>query len=383
MSLRERIAGRIRAAGPIPFAEYMERALYDEPDGYYAGRAQRSGRGGDFYTSVDVGPVFGRLLGRQIAELASPLGVGGPGSRFDVVEAAAGNGRLARDILDALQADTPDLYGAVRLTLVDRSAAAREVHTATLGPHAPRLAASQDALPPSFEGVLLANELLDALPVHPIVMTDAGLQEVFVDVAPNANPPRFVERLGAPTAPVVAHVERFAIELAPGARGEVSPAVVAWVEAAASALDRGFLLLLDYGHECRELYSASHARGTVTSFQRHQARTIDDDHSTPPWLDDPGGMDITAHVDLTAVQTAARDAGLEPVALADQTYVLLGLGAAELPEPEDTVAAIKQRLALKTLLVPGGLGSTHKVMVFAKGVDTDGLALRDRAARLT
>ena len=148
---------------------------------------------------------------------------------------------------------------------------------------------------------------------------------------------------------------------------------------AVDALTRGFLLLVDYGHEARELYSATHAAGTLTTYRRQRSAAAGDG-AAPPWLVDPGECDITAHVDLTLVRDAAEDAGARTLGVLDQTYFLLGLGAVERmnhasrESPDRGVAALRRRLALKSLLVPGGLGSTHKVMLFGKHVGTPSLA---------
>src|SRR5690348_16821564 len=156
----------------------MDAALYHPTFGYYARASQRSGRAGDFFTSVDVGPLFGELLAAQVAEMFRVLvaQAGAPGDpALDLVEAGAGNGRLSTDILRALKRDHRDCYQRLRLHLAEASATAREAQPGTLGEVADRLAASSAALPESFDGVLLANELLDAMPVHQVVMTTEGL----------------------------------------------------------------------------------------------------------------------------------------------------------------------------------------------------------------
>ena len=368
--LREVIARRIRSRGPIPFAEYMDLALYHPRYGYYAKVDRRSGRSGDFFTSVDVGTLFGELLAAQFAEMWQCLQLG---SNFDsddcnLVEAAAGSGRLALNILEALARTDPELYDAVRLTLVERSSTARASHIDTLGPHAWKLQRSTETVPAHIRGIVFANELLDALPVHPIVMTNSGLAEVYVDLH-SRDRDRFVEYLAPPSAAVLAHVERFTIELEPGWRAEVSPKAVSWVEQTGRSLDAGFLVLIDYGHNASELYSASHSSGTLTTYHRHVIGTRGS-HDPPARLLDPGVVDITAHVDLTAVRLAAEGVGLDTLAVVDQTYFLLGIGAATWPAPTEGGETIKRRLALKTLLLPGGLGSTHKVLVFGKNVGT-------------
>ena len=370
MDLRDVITSRIRAAGPLPFAEYMDLALYHPELGYYARAGRRSGRAGDFYTSVDAGPLFGELLAAQFAEMQRLAAPEGP---FDLVEAGAGNGRLARRVLDHAAAAHPALYRALRLTLVERSPTARAAQHDALGPHGGRLAQSGSELPARVRGVIFANELLDALPVHSIVMTAAGLREVHVD----SRNGHLVERSGPVSPAVEEHVERFGIRLDAGWRTEVSPAAIAWVTAAARRLERGFLLLVDYGHEAHELYSPTHAQGTLACYHRQRVEAAGDGRAGAPWLEAPGSRDITAHVDLTAVRTAAEAEGLRTLGVLDQTYFLLALAGedgaaggtpAGAAADGDAVDAIRRRLAFKTLLVPGGLGSTHKVLIFGRDV---------------
>jgi SAM-dependent MidA family methyltransferase len=370
--LRELVADRIRTSGPISFAEYMERSLYHPELGYYARAAQKTGRAGDFFTSVDVGPIFGELLAKQFAEMwrimgSDPLEVTGVRPQFDLVECGAGNGRLSRDILDAARRHDPAFYSAIRLSLVERSPAARAAHTETLGPHEPLLQHSGSNLPEHVSGVILANELLDALPTHVVVMTDSGLREVFVDISGD----RFVERFGHPsTTRIAEYLARAGAEMRVGWRAEVNLAAEDWMRQAAAALGRGFLVIIDYGHDERELYGVSHAAGTLTSFKKH-AQPVD-------FLQEPGETDLTAHVDLTAVTRAAERSGLDVLARLDQTYFMLGLGIAELED-----LSLQRRLAMKTLLLPGGLGSTHKVLLFGKGVGAPALKGCSYRVRLT
>jgi SAM-dependent MidA family methyltransferase len=357
--------------------EFVERSLYHEPLGYYASEQQRSGRGGDFFTSVDLGPVFGELLAAQFVEMWDRLG---GGERFDLVEAAAGNGRLARDILSFAAAHHPGFYRAVRLQLVERSLRARERQREVLGEHAAKLAAPSESLTGQVRGVIYANELLDALPPHLAVMREDGLHEVYVDAA-GANRLRTVE--GPLSSPrILDYLERVGARLEPGWFAEVNLAAVDWVRDAADRLERGFLVLIDYGHEAARLYSASHAAGTLATYRRHAVEGREDG---PGWLMEPGERDITSHVDLTGVAAAAQEAGLEHLGTVDQTYFLLGLGLAErmLDDGGSTPAEIKRRLALKALLLPGGIGSTHKVMIFARSVDAGTLRGLSVGGRLT
>lgn len=367
MTLRELIANRIRTEGPLTTAAFMELALYHPSLGYYSRAPRRTGRTGDFYTSVDVGPQFGALLAKQLDEMYRRLGPPAP-DRFDLIEAGAANGQLARDILDAAEAHFPALYRAIRVTLVEASAAARETQVDTLGHHVARLVGSSDQMPEEVHGVILANELLDALPTHAVAMTADGLREIVVDLENN----HFVERTALPSTPDLAHyLDRLDVQLSPGGRGEVNLAAVTWVQKAAKSLARGFLLLVDYGHPAEALYSHGHATGTLTTFRRHQVGTSDTDVEQgggPPWLAHPGMQDITAHVDWTSVTAAATAEGLDMLGLTDQTHFLLGLGALDDAPTGADIPSIKHRLALKTLVVPGGLGSTHHVLLLGKQV---------------
>jgi SAM-dependent MidA family methyltransferase len=349
VSLLPLLISRIRETGPLTVAEFMELALYHPEFGYYSRSAQRSGRTGDFYTSVDVGPIFGELIAVQLAEMGALLGA----TRFDLVEAGAGNGRLARDIMDAASRDHPDFYDTIRLTLVERSPAARAAHPGTLGPHAARLVGSTERLPGSITGAIVANELVDALPVHVVTMTTDGLREIAVaerdGVLVEVEVPLSSPALDAP------------VPLEVGDRLEVALEAMDWIGDAAAALDRGFVLLFDYGCEASPSHVRAHPHGTLMAYRAHRAEPTD-------WLAQPGEMDLTAHVDLGAIRHAARRAGLEALGAVDQTYFMLGLGVADRLETGDDRRAVKRRLAARTLVMPGGLGSTMKALAFAKGV---------------
>jgi SAM-dependent MidA family methyltransferase len=232
-------------------------------------------------------------------------------------------------------------------------------------------------------GVILANELLDALPTHLVEMTGAGLLEVLVAVDGD----RLIEQLGPPSTPELpAYLARVGVTLRPGWRAEINLAATAWVREAAWRLQRGFLVLIDYGHPAPQLYSEARASGTLATFSRHTSLvTAPGEGQAPPWLADPGSHDITAHVDLTSATLAAEGAGLTTLMRVDQTYFLLGLGLADrLAESTgSTRRDLERRLALKTLMLPGGLGSTHKVMIYAKDVGIPPLRGGSFGARLT
>jgi SAM-dependent MidA family methyltransferase len=330
------IADIVRERGPLTVAAFMDLALYHPELGYYARAARRSGRAGDFFTSVDVGPLFGELLAVQIAEMAAlltsapsaPSAPSASSSGFDLVEAGAGSGRLAADLLSALGRSHPDLLGRLQLSLVEASPAARAAQAETLRGIFARPFASSDSTPDGIEGVVFANELLDAFPVHQVVMRADGLKEVYVSCGADLGradllgPPsprlRLIE--GPLSTPALAeYVDRLHVELEPGWRAEINLRAVEWVRDVARRLRRGFVILVDYGHEASDLYGASHSAGTLTSFTRHTSGTPAEDASVPPWLEHPGDQDITAHVDFTSVRTAAEAEGLTTIGFLDRT----------------------------------------------------------------
>ncbi len=190
---------------------------------------------------------------------------------------------------------------------------------------------------------------------------------MFVDVADD----RFVETPGELSTPRIAeYLARAGAEMRVGWRVEVNLRAEEWTRHAAESLRRGFLVLIDYGHEERELYNASHSAGTLTSYKQHS--------QLADFLQEPGETDITSHVDLSAVTRAAEQSGLDVLARLDQTYFMLGLGITDLEG-----LSLQQRLALKTLLLPGGLGSTHKVLIFGRDVGTPALKGCSYKVRLT
>lgn len=363
------IRDRIRERGPLTVAAFMELALYDPEFGYYARAARRSGRAGDFFTSVDTGPLFGRLLARQIAEMAGAWPCSAP---LTLVEAGASDGRLAADLMRGLGTDAPDLLPRLTLYLSERSAAARVAQPGHLAA-APRPEAviTSDQLPASFEGIVVANELLDAMPAHLLVMRDTGLREVFV-----------AERDGdlitfedAPSSPRLStHLERSGARPPLGAVMEVSLNAVDWVADAARRLRRGFMVLIDYGFADRSSANGRAHHGTLTSFARHVASTLD----SGDWLSRAGDTDLTTDVDFGAVRAAAEAEGCTTLGLMDQTYFLMALGSDRLDQ-----MAWRERQAFKTLVLPGGLGSTMKVLVLGRNVGRPSLLGTSGAGRFT
>jgi SAM-dependent MidA family methyltransferase len=359
-ALSEILAGRIRSSGPIPFAEFMRECLYHPVHGYYS-RASAS-RFGDYYTSVDVHPIFGRLIARQLAEMWELLGSPRP---FVVAEAAAGTGRLAKHILDFSAQALPSFYAALEYVAVERSNARRGEHAMRFGDHlAAGRVSSAGELPPSIPaGCIFSNELLDALPAHRVAMQNGALREIFVGV----DGARFVEMLREPSLPALAeYFQVQGIALEEGQHAEVCFEACDWIQAAGRALGRGFVLTVDYGHEARALYSEHHNRGTLLAYRDHAV--------SENLLDAPGEQDLTAHVNFTAVDLWGRKAGLIRTGLVTQSQFLMALGRGnefeDLYEPgQSEMEKLRARLSLKNLIHPEGLGEKFQVLIQHKGIE--------------
>jgi SAM-dependent MidA family methyltransferase len=370
-ALEEILRAHIREAGPLTVAGFMETALYHPEHGYYVAASHRSGRQGDFYTSVDVGPLFGQVVARFVASAWRRLPADAS-TGFDLVEVGAGNGRLMRDVLDQLTGDAADCYAATRVVLVERSPHARAIQPEVLGPHAGKLLTSTAALPAPVRGVVVANELLDAFPVHRVVMTSAGLKEAYVGLDASE---RLSLRLGPLSSPGLADWFALAgIALDRGATADVSLAAVDWMRAAARALEWGYLLLVDYGHEAAALYSGGASAGSLRGYARHLVDLPEGGQrgeARPSWLERPGLQDVTAHVDFTAITAAAEAGGLLALGRASQSSFLIEFGLTSLlpPASDQSLPAIKRRLAARALAVPGGPGGSHQALLFGRAVE--------------
>lgn len=353
------LAARIRECGPITFAEFMREALYHPQFGYYS--RKDAVRFADFYTSVDVHPIFGRLLARQLAEMWDVLG---RPDEFCVAEQGAGVGRLAATILDFSARELTDFYSAVKYIAVEQSAARRAEHSAALGRHiAAGRAASAHELPPRIAaGCILSNELLDAFPVHRVIVEGGELREVYVTLQrADLQSDKLVQTSAPPSTPEIeAYFSAQGITLREGQQVEVCLDACRWIADAGRRLDRGFILTVDYGHDAAELYNERHMRGTVLAYAGHSV--------SENLLRAPGAQDLTAHVNFTALDLWGRRAGLARTGCVSQMQFLLAMGRgnefADLYEPgASEVERVRSRLLLKTLIHPEGMGETFQVFI--------------------
>jgi len=366
--LVEQLRAEIATGGPLTFARFMEVALTEPGHGYYAIATDRQTRSGDFLTAPELHPIFGAVVARTLEEAWRILDRPDP---FHLVEYGAGTGALAEAILRGLEADRSDLRVALRYEPVEVSAVHVELirdrlSTAGFGDAiASVLAGGTDRR--ARMGAIVANEFLDALPVHRVEMAGGELRELFVTWDEGAG--RFAEVAHEPSTPALA--ERLVaegIELAEGARAEVGLEIGPWLDDATSRIERGYAVVIDYGRPAAELYGPDRAGGTLRAYSGQRAH------------DDPfvaiGRQDLTAHVDFSAVERAATERGWRTVGLTSQARYLLGAGLEEIlrgrqADPGlDAPAYLALRASVMRLLDPRALGD-FRVLVLGRGVPAD------------
>ena len=347
---------RIAQRGPLTFAEFMETALYWPDGGYYASR-RSFGPLGDFYTAPLAHPVFGALVARQLLTMWRGLGNPAP---FQVIEAGAGDGTLALDVV----AQATELGGGFADALAYAAVDLREPP-----PEFPGHWLRSGGVPVvGGNGVVLANELLDAMPVHRVVMDGGQLREMFVDAAPEGG---FIEVVKEPFSPALGErLDRLGVALSEGYRTEICLASEAWMAQAFAAVERGYLLLIDYGHEASVFYDESRRAGTLRCYAGHTL-------GMNPYFN-VGRQDISAHVEFTSVRSAAMAAGFEAAGEMSQSEWLRSLGIevyqAEVAERSGLhrVERMANLRGMDVLLDDEGMGS-FRVLAFAKEAPTDGV----------
>jgi SAM-dependent MidA family methyltransferase len=348
----------------------MELALYAPGLGYYAAGATKFGAAGDFVTAPEMTSCFGFALATQAAEVMAA-------SAPVVLEAGAGSGRLAADLLRELErlGGLPERYAILEL-----SADLRERQRALLAASVPELLSRVewlDRLPEDFSGLVIGNEVLDAMPVHIVAWREDGIHERGVGIA-NGNSFVWEERQASATLLAAAEEIGRQCRLPPGYESEIGVAARAWCAGWGERLERGAVLLLDYGFPRREFYHPQRGRGTLMCHYRHHA------HPDPFYL--PGLQDITAHVDFTAVIAAADGAGLDLLGYTGQGQFLLNCGILDRLAglPADSPEYIRAAGAVNKLLLPHEMGELFKVIAFGRGIDGPllGFARGDQSHRL-
>lgn len=376
LELIDLLVSEIRNDGPITFARFMETALYHDPLGYYRARDRKPGRGGDFITSPELHPFFGMTIARQIADSWDRLG---QPQHLVVREHGASSGGLAYDIIAALTENAPDVRDALDYRLVDinehrveesRKAMAEVGLSKIVRPEHPDDITQEP-------GIVLANEVADALPVHRLIIRNGELRELWVTLDANEH---FVGS-EADLSPEIAILDMPAYfawagvdldALPEGAKLDVSPATADWISGIAKNLIRGHAFIIDYGYDAPTLYKDHRLEGTVRGYHQH---TVTDD----PFIR-IGEQDLTAHVDFTWLIQAAESAGMTEIGLTTQSEFLTQLGLGDwllyLQEQPDTSVEeyYQAQAAVFRLIDPAGLGR-FRVLGLAKDMGDNPKAL--------
>lgn len=366
------------SGGAIPFFEYMQLVLYAPGLGYYSAGKRKFGESGDFITAPELSPLFSQCVATQCQQVLQQTG----GS---ILEFGAGSGRMAADILGFLAAANalPEEY-----LILDLSADLRELQRETLAREQPELLARVrwlDSLPEHFTGVVLGNELLDAMPVHRVQMADNPPTEYWVAEQDG----RFVWQKREVVSPrlkaeIQALCDEFGRENFSGDYvTEINLAAQDWVASLAQCVDAGLILLLDYGFPRHEYYHVERNGGTIMCHYQHRA------HDDPLIL--PGLQDITAHVDFTAIAEAAVANGLSVAGYSNQAYFLMGTGLPALMEAaaaedssDNSIRTLELAQQVKKLTMPHEMGELFKVIALTKNLDMPlcGFSVKDMRGRL-
>lgn len=367
-ALQRSIAAEIaEQGGAIPFSRFMELALYAPRLGYYSGGAAKLGQDGDFTTAPEISPLYGATLARAAAAIMAQSGP-------NIIEFGAGTGKLAHDVLRALggMGVAVDSYTIIELSGELR---ARQQEALKEFPQVRWLS----AFPDTFRGVVLANEVLDAMPVELVVKEGGQWRRQSVAVRDGS----FAFVQGAADAALLEQVERQipdAAQLQDGYLTEVHPVACGFMRSLAAMFEggKGAAILVDYGFPAHEYYFDERSGGTLMCHYRHHA------HTDPFFL--PGLQDITAHVDFTAMALAAHGAGLDVLGYMSQASFLLAAGIGELllrTDPEDALRYLPQSKAVQKLVSPAEMGELFKVLVVGRDVEVDPAIVRaDRSHKL-
>jgi SAM-dependent MidA family methyltransferase len=360
--LTEIIREEIIKKGGITFAEFMETALYHPGLGYYTSGGARIGKRGDYYTSPSVDPAFGEVLAGFIAGSASLLNVSG----FRVIEFGGGRGTLAGDILDSLERKHRECYGRAEYLIIERENPTPDALDKALDKHGAKIEFISDISEMGTDGVsgiILSNELVDALPFHRVRFRGGSLKEIFVTLRND----EFAEVEDEPsTAGISGYFDGYGISLREGQEAEVNLNAGRWLGEAVKLLREGFILTIDYGFLAPELYSPERMKGTYKCMHKHSI-------SENPYLN-IGGQDITAHVDFSNLIRAGDSLGLKKIKYTTQGQFLIdwgvlgtmsGMSGSEGLSADET---FKRNRAIKNLFLPGSMGNSFKVLLQSKNI---------------
>jgi SAM-dependent MidA family methyltransferase len=361
--LADRLRERIRRAGPITFCDWMTAALYDAADGYYCRAGQnRWGREGDYRTSPERSSLFAATFARYFARLYDDLG---QPSQWTIIEVGAGEGYFAGGILQTLQQSFPQVFSATSYVIDEVSSHSRSLAQERLQPFSDRVEFKKLEDVEINPGVVFSNELLDAFPVHRVMVRDGQLQEFYVNVDENET---FEWTLAAPRPDclqrLLDYFEEFGIQLGEGQVVEVSFEIEEWLRQVAARMRGGYVVTVDYGADAEDLYSpVAGTDGTLRGFHRH--RFVDD------LLARPGEQDLTTTVNWSFVKSVGARLGFEVVEFERQDRFLLAAGlleqlAVESRQCKGEAERLRLSTAAREMILPDGMASHFQVLVQKK-----------------
>lgn len=354
------------AGGNIRFSDFMNYSLYAPGLGYYTAGAHKLGKLGDFMTAPEISPLFAQSIAKQFYQVLTQLSSG------NILELGAGSGAFAKDLLLELEKQNclPEHYFILEISADLRD---RQQHYLKKNcPHLLKKIQWIDTLPQEFKGIIFANEVIDAMPVHLFEMTTTGIQERSVITE--------IDHFAWKLTPSCTELENFLknLHFPVGYQSEVNLTVKPWIQSLAECLHQGLILLIDYGYGRQEYYHPDRMQGTLSCFYRHYR------HDNPFLY--PGLQDITAHVDFTSVVESGVTNGLNFAGYTTQTYFLFACGLLEIAAAQklDAIELYQQSQAIKKLTLPSEMGELIKVIGLTKNLDFSliGFSLQDRSRDL-
>lgn len=368
------IRDKVKEFGPITFKDFMEMALYHEKYGYYSGSYIPIGKKGDFITSPHTHCLYGALHGRQIEEFWETL----DRNTFTVVEMGAGAGYLAKDILSYLS--NREIFKSINYIIVEHKSETASYQRELLKSFINKISwVSRLSDLDSVKGCVISNELLDAFPVHLIQKEASGFKEIYLDFKDNGSHTEVLGNLSTPK--LVEYTKALPSDLPEGYRTEANLGIRKWVSELAGIISKGFVVTIDYGHTRKEYFHPARNRGTLLAYMNHSVNE--------ELYERVGEQDLTAHVNFSDLNRWGKEVGFSTLGYVPQWAFLAGL------DFEETFMELSggkfdpfspELAAVKMLLLPQGMGESHKVLVQGKGVPSDlvlkGFSLKNIMKRL-
>lgn len=369
--LEQKIIEKIKKEGPITFETFMDMALYYPELGYYTSQKTLIGRKGDFYTSPHLHPVFGAMIGKQLEEMWVIMG---KPPDFYAVEIGAGAGYLCKDMLDYLK--NREIFNSLNYIIVELNPVMIDSQKNLLSEFSDRVKwASFLKELNNISGCIFSNELLDAFPVH-LVEMEEELKEIFIGLDGDKI---IEEKHKVSSTDIINYIRYFSIQMQRGYKTEINLKIKDWLEDIASVLKSGFLLTIDYGYASEEYYNDDRTRGTLLCYYKHGV--------TENPYENIGKQDITAHVNFSSLKKWGDEIGLKTIGYCPQGTFLVALGLDEVitelyGNSSDYSFEVSK---IKGLILPQGMGESHKVIIQYKGEDIPklrGFSMRNQVRTL-